>query len=403
VNQSAVASRLLLVDDDEGNRDLLSRQLVRQGHHVLCATGGPDALEKLRKEPIDLILLDVVMPGMDGYEVLDRIKSDPETSDLPVVMVSALDEYNSVIRCIQRGAEDYLLKPFDPILLKSRVKASLEKKELRDQQRRRTTELEEAYQQGVKDSQELFALQRDVTEASRIQKSILPTDFETGRPEYEIYAKMLPAVQMSGDFYDFFPIDEDRIGFVVGDVCGKGIASAFLMAIASTQLRATARECATALECLQYVNQVLVRQNDGDLYVTMFYGILDLPTGEVEFASGGHAAPYILTGDQAHPVPEVSGTMLGLFDDATFGSGKFRLAAGDGLLLYTDGFSEARDPEGKFLSKCHIKGILENIRALSPQEMVRRAMDRVNEFSGPDSRADDVTLMAIRYLGPVVH
>ena len=125
---------LLVVDDNEMNRDTLSRHLERQGHTVAVAENGRQALEMIKTRPFDLVLLDVMMPEMDGYQVLQRLKSDDRWRDIPAIMISALDEIDSVVRCIEMGAEDYLPKPFDPVLLRARIGASLEKKRLRDQE-----------------------------------------------------------------------------------------------------------------------------------------------------------------------------------------------------------------------------------------------------------------------------
>ncbi|MBF2079117.1 MAG: response regulator [Synechococcales cyanobacterium T60_A2020_003] len=126
---------ILVVDDNEMNRDLLSRRLQRQGHKVFMAIDGQDALASVQTQPFDLILLDIMMPGMNGYDVLERLKTDPAYRHIPVIMISALDDIESIVRCIELGAEDYLFKPFNPTLLKARIGASLEKKRLRDQER----------------------------------------------------------------------------------------------------------------------------------------------------------------------------------------------------------------------------------------------------------------------------
>jgi adenylate cyclase len=134
---------ILVVDDNEGNREMLGRRLARQGYDVRTAPGGREALDALREDLADLVLLDVLMPGMDGYETLSRLKAAETLRDIPVLMISALDEMQSVVRCIQLGAEDYLPKPFDPVLLQARIGACLEKKRLRDQEVRHLQELAE--------------------------------------------------------------------------------------------------------------------------------------------------------------------------------------------------------------------------------------------------------------------
>jgi len=154
----ALTGRLLIVEDDDANRDLLRRRLEREGHQVQEAGNGMQALQELNAGVYDLMLLDVIMPEMDGYELLARLKQNPALRDLPVVMISALDETQSMVRCIEMGAEDYLAKPFDPVLLRARIGASLEKKRLRDRERGRTVELEQALQQ-LKEAQTQLVVQ----------------------------------------------------------------------------------------------------------------------------------------------------------------------------------------------------------------------------------------------------
>lgn len=150
-------SRLLVVDDQPANRDVLSRRLRRQGHYVNTAQNGREGLEKLRAQPFDVVLLDVLMPEMDGYQMLQELKADTSLRHLPVIMISALSELDSVVRCIEMGAEDYLSKPFNPILLRARIGASLEKKRLRDRER---------------EFLELITLERE--KADRLLLNILP-------------------------------------------------------------------------------------------------------------------------------------------------------------------------------------------------------------------------------------
>jgi len=137
---------ILVVDDNEDNRDMLARRLRRQNYEVLTAAGGRAALTALAGTPVDLVLLDVMMPDLDGYAVLERLKADPALRDIPVLMISALDELDSVVRCIQLGAEDYLGKPFEPVLLQARIGACLEKKRLHDQEARHRRALAELNQ-----------------------------------------------------------------------------------------------------------------------------------------------------------------------------------------------------------------------------------------------------------------
>lgn len=141
---------VLVVDDNEMNRDLLSRRLQRQGHTVVVAANGVQAMEKVRSHPFDVVLLDIMMPELNGYEVLEQLKADPALRHIPVIMISALDDIESVVRCIELGAEDYLFKPFNPTLLGARIRACLEKKHLRDQEQAYLKKLQEEQEKSEK-------------------------------------------------------------------------------------------------------------------------------------------------------------------------------------------------------------------------------------------------------------
>src|SRR5437867_8265596 len=215
--------RILVVDDVEVNRDLLARRLKQQGHAVATADNGRQALERVRGEEFDLVLLDIMMPEMDGYQVLEELQRDPALKHIPVIMISAVGEIESVVKCVEMGATDYLPKPFNAVLLKARVGATLEKKRLRDRER-------------------LYAksLERELEIGREIQKSFLPEELPRA-PGWEIAARFTPARQVAGDFYDAFPLPGIAgIGLVVADVCDKGVGAALFMALFRSLLRATA-------------------------------------------------------------------------------------------------------------------------------------------------------------------
>jgi DNA-binding response OmpR family regulator len=141
----ATFGRILVVDDNETSRGLLKRHLTRQGHLITDVASGTQALAALIESRFDLVLLDVLMPKLDGFQVLEKIKADPAIADIPVIVLSALDEIPGIVRCIEIGAEDYLFKPFDPVLLAARIDSCLEKKRLHDVEKQRADDLEKAY------------------------------------------------------------------------------------------------------------------------------------------------------------------------------------------------------------------------------------------------------------------
>ena len=219
------SAALLVVDDNEDNRYTLTRRLNREGYkNLTTATNGREALERLTAQPFDLVLLDVMMPDMNGYEVLEHVKANASLRDVPIIMISALDEIESVIRCIELGAEDYLNKPFNPTLLRARVGALLEKKRLRDEVRKNLTRLEE-----------------EMDAARMLQIGMLPRDFpacSSARP-VAVHAVMQPAREVGGDLYDCFYAGDRTFCFLVGDVSGKGASAAMFMARTRSLVRMT--------------------------------------------------------------------------------------------------------------------------------------------------------------------
>ena len=237
----------------------------------------------LQAKPFDLVLLDIMMPDMNGYEVLECMKAGAELRNIPVIMISALSEIESVIRCIELGAEDYLPKPFNPTLLRARVGASLEKKRLRD---------------AVRAS--LARLEQEMDAARKLQLGMLPLVFPACTPEQpvEIHALMEPAREVGGDLYDFFYASEHLFCFLVGDVSGKGAAAAMFMArtrslvrMAVQLWRKTSDNQITPMRIVEAVNHELCQNNRDRMFVTLFLGVLDTKTGVLTYVNAGHLPP----------------------------------------------------------------------------------------------------------------
>ncbi len=215
--------RILVVDDNDDNRYTLTLYLDLEGYtNVETAHDGEEAIARLGTDDVDLVLLDVMMPKVDGYQVLTWIKDQARLRDLPVIMISALNEVNSVVRCIELGAVDYLLKPFNPVLLKARLGATLEKKRLRDEINAHLARLEE-----------------ELEAARKLQMSMVPQSFPAPSAQFpiDLFASMEPAREVGGDLYDFFVTEDGTLCFLVGDVSGKGMPAALFMARAKSLIR----------------------------------------------------------------------------------------------------------------------------------------------------------------------
>nr|WP_256464960.1 MULTISPECIES: fused response regulator/phosphatase [unclassified Bradyrhizobium] len=381
----------MVVDDNEDNRYTLTRRLNREGYaNLTMASNGREALDKLKAQPFDLVLLDIMMPDMNGYEVLEQVKTTPALRDIPIIMISSLDEIESVIRCIELGAEDYLSKPFNPTLLRARLGASLEKKRLRDEVRRNMIRL----------AQELQA-------ARALQLAMLPRQFPTCSPSHPIavHAVMEPAREVGGDLYDCFYAGDHTFCFLVGDVCGKGASAAMFMARARSLVRITValwREWRTddndpgAL--LETVNRELCQDNDDCMFVTMFLGLIDTRSGLVSFVNAGHPRPHLVSSTgETKQIDSKPSLPLGVRREARFHRRTLQILPGDALFVCSDGVFEAVNDEGDLFSIERLGQLLRRANAAEPQEMVRIVRDAVDAFMGNASRTDDLTALALRW------
>ncbi len=381
---------LLVVDDNEDNRYTLTNRLKRQGYTNLATAGnGRQALDLLRAQRFDLVLLDIMMPDLNGYQVLEQLKTDEKLRHIPVIMISAVDELDSVIRCIELGAEDFLPKPFNPTLLKARLGASLEKKRLRDQVRA-----------------SLDRIERELQTARELQMSMVPSAFPppTATIPVEVYAAMEPARQVGGDLYDFFTTEDGRFCFLVGDVSDKGVPAALFMArtktliqLVTNLLRLPGGATPWPHEVLARVNQELCRENASCMFVSIFFGMLDPRSGEVQFCTAGHPPPYRLTpGGGISPVDGARGKALGIRGDLRYEAGTCRLRPGESLFLFTDGVTDALDSEGHPFTEDRLEDTLRTLIAENPARVVRGVLDNVAEFVRGGPQEDDITAMAIR-------
>ena len=381
-------ARLLVVDDVEVNRDLLARRLTQQGHEVEMAANGREALDVLRSgREFDLVLLDVMMPELDGYQVLEALRADPVLRSLPVIMVSAVTEIESVVRCLEAGAEDYLPKPFNPVLLRARVGSSLEKKRLRDRER-------------------LYAksLERELDIGHNIQKSFLPRSLPVA-PGWELAARLKAARQVGGDFYDAFALSGGGIGLAVGDVCDKGVGAALFVALVRTLLRATAERLAVdhpgdadrvVQEPVTLTSNYVARTHgETNMFATLFFAALDPASGSLVWLNAGHEPPYLRRASGTLERLEPTAGAVGLMPDGVFGLARTTLAPGDTLLAFTDGVTDARDPDGLLFGPERLEALVAEPEA-SAADLVARIEAAVEAHARGAEPADDVALLAVR-------
>jgi len=401
-------AQILVADDVEMNRDLLARRVRRLGHEVTMAEDGARALELLKSRDFDVLLLDIMMPNMNGYEVLEAMALDERLRRVPVIMISAVDDKESIARCIGLGADDYLPKPFDPVILQARLGASLARKRLHDR--------EHLYQK---------SLERELEIGREIQAHFLPDSLPT-LPGFEFAARLRSARMVSGDFYDLYPLGGGReVVAVVGDVCDKGVGAALFMALFRSLLRALTeqsdgarwnerggsrerrRDAGTRTEAVTgHLLRTVTLANDyiagthsrSNMFATVFFAIVDGDTGLVQYVNAGHEPPVIVGPAGARRLPP-SGPALGLFPGLPFGVNQASLAPGETLLAWTDGVTEAQTVGTSELFGEDPALELAGRHTGTAAELLDGLLAAVDAYAAGAEQADDITLLAVRRLG----
>jgi sigma-B regulation protein RsbU (phosphoserine phosphatase) len=383
---SPQTASVLVVDDVAENRDLLVRRLKRLGiTDVEEAVNGVAALAAIERRNFDLVLLDIMMPEMNGYQVLEHLRQNGRIHDLPIIVISALTEIEPVVRCIELGAEDYVSKPFNPTLLRARVMATLEKKALRDITR-----------------EELRRKQNELTEARTLQLALAPAPFRgtVGGQAVSVDVILEPAKEVGGDLVDHFRIGDDLLVLVLGDVSDKGAGAALVMARTHAMFRSLAsRPDAAALfgspvQAVDIVNGALAIANATCMFVTLLVATFNGRTKTLTYVRAGHVPPYLRRADGTVLRLDAKGGMpIGLFEDAVHLSATVELAAGDELLIVTDGITEAADLSDQLYGDLRVEELLAKGEAGS--DPMRRLFADVRAFEAGRPASDDIAAILL--------
>lgn len=385
---AAAPGRILVVDDNPDNRDMLVRRLKRQGHTAAGAGDGRAALGALRAVPFDLVLLDMMMPVLDGYGTLLEIKHDPALRHLPVIMVSALDELGSVVRCIERGAEDYLPKPFNPTLLRARIGAGLAKKRFRDQERLYVRTIEETQAR----------LQAELTEAENYVRSILPPPLAAGPVRTDW--RLVPSTELGGDSFGYHWIDADHLALYLLDVCGHGVGAALLSVTAINVLRSAAlpgvdfRDPGAMLTAL---NEAFLMEKQNDMYFTIWYGVWRPATRRLRFATAGHppallALPAPGGGPRAVEPLRGPGMILGGMSGVVYKTLERTIPAGAQLYVVSDGTFEIKLADGSMWPWAEFRRFFAALPAGGDSDL-DRLLAHVRALHGPGPLEDDFSIV----------
>jgi phosphoserine phosphatase RsbU/P len=374
--------RVLLVDDAKANLDILVEGL-KSDHKLSLALNGEMALQIAARTAPDLVLLDIMMPGLDGYEVCRRLRQMPETADVPIMFLSSLEEVQNKTRGFEVGANDYLTKPFEMLEVKARVRSLLKAK---------------AYSDAVKEQ-----IASELRVAREIQMGMLPHDFTLFENAYRVGfgAVLEPAREVGGDLYGVCAAGRERLVVFIGDVSGKGLPASMFMVRAVSLARLLAREIAEPERILARLNDELAVDNPSGMFVTFLCGVFEADSRHLVLANAGHCRPVLLPAGQAPRwAVESLGTGLGFEPGLTFERTELTLHEGDTLILYTDGVTEAFNSQEECYGTERLLGEAVAFQGQSAPAVAAGLLQKVRAFAGPAPQSDDIAILTFKFAPP---
>ena len=373
---------VLIVDDTPINLGVISGAL-KDSFNTKVATNGEKALAiASAEEKPDLILLDVMMPGMDGYEVCRRLKANPATQNIPVIFLTGQTGTEDETKGFEVGAVDYIHKPFSAAIVKVRVRLHLM--------------LREAHEQIA---QQLVAINNELEMARQIQLSILPSDTPK-LAGLEIVARYIPMTSVAGDFYDFIMVDEKHVGVLIADVSGHGLPAALIASMLQVALTAQFAHASDPGKVLSGLNQALCGKFQRN-FVTAGYVFVDLEKNSMTYAGAGHP-PLLHWRSSCGKASEVSenGLVLGQFPDETYSAVSLPLEPGDRCVLYTDGVLETSSPSDEEFGIGRFMQLMESKHKLGAEQFIDALLDELSRWSGHprgEGQQDDITVLVIDF------
>jgi sigma-B regulation protein RsbU (phosphoserine phosphatase) len=403
---------VLIIAGAEADRKVLTRYLEEASFRVTPAIDGRQGLELVQTLKPEVVLLDLHLAEPDAFQIVQSIASDEVLRIIPIIVLAAPADMEAVERCLSLGADDYLVRPFSATMLKSQVREFQAIRQRRHEERERAKErLREK-------------IEHDVAIARDIQLGFLPS--ELPQPEgWEIAAFFQPAREVAGDFYDAFTMSQGRrVGFVIADVCDKGVGAALFMALIRSLTRAFAQQNyslnlmdglgnslmsggrrrgapsigTTALMNAVVLTNTYITTNHLQLnyFATLFFGMIDPVTGAMAYINGGHCPPVILgQNGEIKSTLKASGPAVGMLPDATFEIGQASLEPGDVLFAYTDGATDARDPNGRLFSEKRLMALIQQPFP-SAAALLACVESTVRDHIASADPYDDITMMAVR-------
>jgi len=399
-----LVGKLLVVDDDEDNRNMLSRRLQREGFLVGVANDGPEALAAVARQPFDLILLDIEMPGMNGFEVLRTLRLTRPATQLPIIIATARGDRKDIVEALSLGANDYVTKPLDFPVVNARVRTQLSHKLAVDRiilleadLRRRNVELEQANTR----------MKRSLELASRMQQALLPTS-PLRVPGLNFAWSYEPCDELGGDILNVFPLGPDYVGLYLLDVSGHGVPASLLSVTLSRMLAVVPGQASLVEEqsaggwrprdpakVVEELNRRFQMSGTYLQYFTVFYGVLELSTRRLRYVSAGHPPAFHLPANGAGGFLPVNSFAVGWFPEATFEEGTVDLHDGDRLYLYSDGATESMDVHSEQYGRERLDAACAAARAAPLQQSLNCLIEQIKTFRGCNAQLDDISVLAV--------
>lgn len=376
-----MAKTILLVDDEQDNLYTCGYLLEAMGHQVVTAENGQEAIEKAREVHPDLILMDVMMPVMDGYQATETLKKDEETRAIPIIMLTAKRTTEDIVHGLDIGADDYIPKPFEQAELEARVGAWLRFGELQEQLLR-------------------ARLDEELAIARQIQLSLLPDEV----PEiegFEFAACYIPCERVGGDYYDFLRLDEGHLAVVVADVEGHGIGAAMLMSSVSTALRTEIRHGFSLNKVMFDLNNFVCAELSQLTSMPLIYAVINLPVHTLNYVNAGHEFPLHYHARSGRITEmESTGMVLGVAEDMEYSEVHVPLEQGDLLVYFTDGLTDQVNPEDEFFGKERVQALMREKHDLSAQEFCQLVEDAVTTHQAGAVQNDDIAFVVVKVTRP---
>jgi sigma-B regulation protein RsbU (phosphoserine phosphatase) len=366
---------ILIVGDNPANVEIFQMRLLANDYDIITATDGEMGLAMAREKHPDLILLDIMMPKMDGLEVCRRLKGDTSLPFMPIILVTAKSESRDVVAGLEAGGDEYLTKPVDHAALVARVKSMLRIKLLHDTVLKQSTQLK-----------------KQLKTATKIQSLFWPEIPEL-KGGGHIWALSVPATYVGGDLYDVIPLPDGSLLAYVADVSDKGVPAALIMAALSTKIRSESQTQNEIDELLASINNSLYNLISEEGFFATIVIVKYWPvSGKMQLALGGHFQPLWIVEDGIGNMPQLNGISLGIIPDAHFEKKEITLSPGESILLFTDGLIEAEN-EGKELFGN--ERLIRYIKDRKGKHIGKGLLDEIRKWRGNAIINDDLTLLEI--------